>query len=208
MNEPKIEIGIIDDHELFLEGLSNLLEKQPIIAITFRCKTISELKRKLNSKAPRVILLDYFLGYEKAESILYGISKNHPFLKIIILTTGIGVNEAITCFKSGVSCILPKDINIDALTNTIIKVNQDYQQKIEEYLHLYRLNPLSTNDYSSMLTQKEKQILSLLCDGKQNKQIAELLELSDLTIATHRKNIKYKLRDLELPQIIKASLKL
>jgi two-component system, NarL family, nitrate/nitrite response regulator NarL len=209
MNKPnKISLGIADDHELFIEGLCNLLNFKDEFEIKYKVKSIDELNGQLNKSEPEILILDYFMGKEIVEKFLISKLEKKNNSKTIILTTGIGHEAAKKCFQLGVSCILPKDLNIEELIKIIHSVNDGYIQNFNSYLKSNTISYLNSTVYSESLTIKENQILELLCEGKISKEIADILSLSEFTVSTHRRNIKNKLRGVDLPPIIKACLRM
>lgn len=207
-NLNKISIGVADDHSLFLDGLCNLLNYNNDFEIQFKVRSIPELIKQMNEHKPDILILDYFMGKDKIDDFLMFRNDSIMRSKIIILTTGIGHEVAKRCFQLGVVCILPKDLNINELIDIIINVKFGFVQNFNSYLKANTINYLNASVYSDSLTMKENQILELMCEGKISKEIADILSVSEFTVSTHRRNIKNKLRGLDLPPIVRACLRI
>lgn len=187
----KHKIGIIDDHVLFADGIGNLLSGNPEYDICFTGKNSVELFQFLKTSKVDILLLDINLPGDNGLDILATIKESHPAIKVMILTThqpdDIGIH--LNTFKGDayVLKISGKHI-LEMAFKHLIENKQFFDPNIFHHpLNAEKRGP------SLNITKREKEIISLIAQGKSTKEIAELLSLSEMTIKTHRKNISEKI---------------
>ena len=195
-----IKIGVAEDHPLFIEGLKNILILNKPVEILFICNTVEELK---NSTLPwRKI--DFFISdlnlknHLCLDELLIIKSKN-PGLKIIALSMyqpwEIKLDVENSIFDGYVLKNSGGKILIESC-KAILKNKNYFDPNLE-------FQPTKPGLNEVILTSREKEIVAFLKNGKQNKEIAELLFLSEFTIKTHRQNIMRKLEVRNVAELIK-----
>lgn len=179
-----MNILLIDDHALFAKSLEIALEDYPEIDRFYSLQNIENVIVIINDFKPEITLIDINLSNISSEDGL-GVAKNildrKCDTKIVILT---GYDLPVYRYeaqKIGVSGFVNKNITPEKLLQILIEIN-----KGTYYF------PIST-DYVEELTDSEKQILQLLCDGYKRKEIASILYASERTISNHIQRIFDKL---------------
>lgn len=179
-----INILLIDDHALFAKSLEIALEDYPEIDQFYSLQNIENIIAIMNEFKPDITLIDINLSNISSEDGL-GIAKmildSKCDTKIVILT---GYDLPVYRYeaqKIGVSGFINKNIMPDKLLQILIEINEGAC-----YF------PKST-DYVEELTDSEKQILQLLCDGYKRKEIASMLYASERTVSNHIQHIFDKL---------------
>jgi len=179
-----INILLIDDHALFAKSLEIVLADSPEIEQFHSLQNIENVISVINEIKPTITLIDINLSNISSEDGL-GLAKNilanKCSTKIVILT---GYDLPVYRYeaqKIGVSGFINKNIMPDKLLQTLVEINEG------NYYF-----PLLT-DYIEELTDSEKQILQLLCDGYKRKEIASMLFASERTISNHIQHIFNKL---------------
>lgn len=198
---PKIKILIIDDHMLFGLGLKELLLKQTDYEIFGPLKHINEINAEIQSKMPKLLLLDINLNGINGIDLGKKLKSDFPYLKIILLT----MYEHATFLKqakdAGLDGYLLKDSDSNVLINGIETVlnNGNCFLKIEnENMFIIKDNFGDKHK----LSEREIEIAEKICQGLNNNEIAEQLNLSYHTIKTHRKNIYTKLEISHVTELI------
>ncbi len=197
-----INVVLADDHSVFRNGLSALLKSDSAIKIIAEASNGEEAYDKILAFKPQIAIIDITMpklnGLELCRKLQ---SENNP-TKIIILTMhneGALVNEAI---QSGASAYILKDNTYDELVSAIYAVQQD---KI--FISQQLRNNFNTNDVQ-FLSEREKQVLICISDGKTNKETAKFLNISPKTIETYRARLMKKLQVNNMAGLIKYAVKM
>ena len=196
MNNP-VDTIIIEDNELLRDSLKEAINKSSSI----KCKnTFSSGEAALDfigkeELVPEIILLDIGLPGMNGIDLIPEIRKLTPTSKIIILTVHDDDANVFNAICSGASGYLLKDLSADNIVRSIIEVmnggapmNSHIAKKV---LNMFRDQNLKSDGYD--LSEREKEILSLLVDGLSKKQIADKIFLSHHTVDSHLRNIYAKL---------------
>jgi len=182
------KILIADDHALFMAGLKEILEKQGIYHIE---KLNPKLKfESIDFSKYDILITDLSMpNYNGFELIEYAKSSN-PRLRTILLTVYNGVGHIHRARTLGVDGYILKEDSEEVLVKALGHIDQG------EFFISPRLRGKRTSLRFSqkILTLREEDVLRLQLKGKSTKEIAGILELSEETIKTHRKNILAKLR--------------
>ncbi|MEM9869127.1 MAG: response regulator transcription factor [Bacteroidota bacterium] len=189
-----IEILIVDDHPMVIEGLKALLEDEEGILVK-DCFTNGESTLiYLDDHDADVILLDVNLPDINGVDMVVPILSRRKHAKILVLSTYNEGSIITKMIKNGVKGYLMKNVGADELTSAIYKVNEGgvYYDKSVQMI----LADSAAQDVVQLpkLTRREKHVLSLIAAGKRTNDIAEELYISPLTVETHRRNLMQKLK--------------
>ncbi|WP_439505607.1 response regulator transcription factor [Sediminibacterium sp.] len=200
-----INIGIVDDHQIVIEGLAALLSNQPGIQIACTANNGKEMLNHLSDKPVDVLLTDVMMpemnGLELAElvSIIY------PNIKIIALSmNGEGgiIDQLIN--KASISGYLLKQTNVNELVTAIHKIAAGGQYFPEPILDVLANHVVNKDELTAAhLTNREIEVISLMEKDLSNKQIADALNIAVRTVETHRKNIFRKTGTNNLLSLVK-----
>lgn len=198
MNE---KILLIDDHTLFRAGLQDLLVRREINVVA-AVGSGEEGIRKVAELSPDIVLLDMRMPNMDGLAVLRQLRKNHPTLKVIMLTTSTNENDLVEALRSGARGYLLKDIEPDQLVVALRDVLAGHTAVAPELTPVLArfvrgengdLNEGKADNPFSELTPREYEILTLLAEGQSNKVIARNLGISDGTVKLHVKAILRKL---------------
>lgn len=185
---------IADDHRVFIDGMKALLKEVPGLEVVGDAENGEQLLKQVEACRPDVVLSDIQMplmdGIEAAKEI----GKRFPGVKVIALTM---LNESMFIKKmleAGACGYLIKTINKDELVKAI-RVVAAGEKYFSAEVGVQLMNHFSEKEKSGpdLLTRREKEILLMISQGFTDKEIAEKIFLSPLTITTHRKNILSKL---------------
>ena len=207
-----IRILLADDHRIVREGIKALIEKHTnmeVITETEDGRTTVQLTLQL---LPDVVIMDVGMpdmnGIEATRQII----ANAPNVKIIALSMHSDRRFVAGMFRAGASGYLLKDCAFEELINAINTViaNHTYlnpnifDSVIKDYTHL-----LSKEKFSvfSILTNREREVLQLLTEGKTTKEIASRLEISVKTVETHKQKIMDKLNIRSIAELTKYAIR-
>lgn len=208
METMKTKIVIADDHNVILDGLTNMLSDQPFLDI---CKTVSSLEDiipTLHYCSGEVLILDVNMNGRNTLKHIPKIKKDFPELKIIAFTSYDSPALYKEAISIGVNAYLTKNAGKDKLVNTIFKVLSDEKgayvftkpKKAEMQLPIKDKFIIEES-----LSKRELEILKLVAQGNTSQQIAESLFLSKHTVQWHRKNIIAKLQISTPSEMVKVA---
>lgn len=195
MNDKKIKILIVDDHEIFRMGVKLFLGKFMYVELIGEASNGNEFIDFLDTNSPDIVLLDVEMpelnGIEAASIAI----KKQPFLKIIALTAHSNDEYVQSMIDLGAKGFLIKNISKETLEKAIQTVHNGGNYYSEELFEFFTKQ--ITREKSSLnefidLTRREKEILQLLCEGLNNKEIADALFISERTILGHKTNLMTK----------------
>jgi DNA-binding NarL/FixJ family response regulator len=208
-----LKVFITDDHELYLEGLTLLLNKQEGIRVIGSASTGESLLQKLPELEIDVLLLDVHLPDIEEEDLLKKIRVLRPELKVLYLTIMRGTRYIHKLVKYDVQGYLLKNSTIEELKKALhaIAGGQKYfSQEInildtdQDFRHTITIEDKKVDE---ILSRREIEILTLICKEYSNSEIAEKLFLSVSTVETHRKNLIAKLGVNNTVGLVKFALK-
>ncbi|MDD4889384.1 MAG: response regulator transcription factor [Phycisphaerae bacterium] len=207
-----IRIIIADDHTLMRQGLRALISAQPgmeVIAEAGDGRTTVSLAKDLS---PDVIIMDISMPDLNGIEATRQITESSKTIKVIGLSMHSDRRFVAQVLKSGASGYLLKDCAFDELTRAIqaVMTDQTYLSPgiagpvVEDYLR--KIASSDTGD-NSVLSQREREVLQLLAEGRTTKQIATELQVSGKTIETHRRRIMDKLSIFSVAELTKYAIR-
>jgi len=205
MKNEKINIVIVDDHPIVIEGVRMMLKNQPFFNIMETFTSGSEIMNFISGNTVDIILLDITLPDANGAELCREIKKSSPETSVIMFSNRSERSIIMQSLQNGASGYLLKNTSIDelvvcikgAVSGNIVFCNET--RKI--------INRPSQNDLPiPRLTKREKQILQMVAQGKTSNMIAEELFLSPLTIDTHRKNLLQKFQAKNSTELINIAI--
>jgi DNA-binding NarL/FixJ family response regulator len=187
-----IKLLIADDHRVFIDGMIALLREVEGLHVVGDAMNGEQLIEQVAIHEPDVVLTDIQMPVKDGIEATREIHKRFPEVKIIALTM---LNESMfikRMLDAGASGYVIKTIDKDELVNVIRKVASG-EKHFSAEVTAQLMNNYSSQDPLSVLTKREKEILGYIAQGLTDKEIADKVFLSHLTITTHRKNILSKL---------------
>jgi len=181
MNEP-IRIVLLDDHQLFREGLVRLLATEPGFIVVGHFSTVDELLAAMANETLDIILLDYDLGTEVATNFLACVSVLKPAPRILMVTAGMTEEAKREALAAGVLDVVLKHCGprhlIDAIRRAAqAKATRDFGS-LAQALSLRAKNERGVAVQERPLTTRQSKALRGILDGLANKEIAERMNIS------------------------------
>jgi len=204
----KIRVLIVDDHSLVREGIAAFLKCYDNIEVIAEASDGLEAIEKTRQLHPDIVLMDVAMPKLGGLEATVEIRKNDPSVKILVLTQYDDKEYILRFLKAGVSgYLLKKAVGSDLISAiTAIMAGETYlypaiaSKVVDGFLGK---EPLPTQDYYDMLTDREKQVLKLVAEGHTHKEIAEMLSISPKTVIAHQTNLCEKLGLRNKADIIK-----
>jgi len=198
----KIKVLIVDDHSLVRQGLSQILSLEEDLEVVGEAKDGEECLHKVRELRPDVTLLDINMPNVNGIKALRKLKDMDQNTKVIILTFHEEIEYLFETFNLGANGYIVKDADSDVLIQGIREVHSGvsyvYPTMVEgDASQLSMIRSVETTDQEqpkSQLTKREYEILTLIADGLNNKEIANTLFISEKTVKNHVSNIFKKIK--------------
>ena len=195
----KIRILVADDHGIVRKGLRFLLDRQPGMEVVGEAAEGREAVRLSEELAPNVVIMDVAMPHLNGIDAVAQILKSNPNIGIVMLSMYADEAYLVRALSAGAKGYLLKDSAEVDLVSAVQVVAQGRpffspqiaQSLLEDYVRTLQQRGLQ--DSYELLTDREREVLQLLAEGRSNKEVATLLDLSTYTVETHRTNLMHKL---------------
>jgi len=206
----KIKVLIVDDHAMFRQGIRALLERCEDVEIVGEATEGMEAIEKVLQLAPQVVLMDIAMPVMGGLEATRRIQKESPNTKVLVLTQYEDSEYILSLLRAGAKGYISKTATASELISAIRTVHQGESYLypsatttlIEEYLT--RVGG-EKNEYER-LTDREREILQLVAEGRTNREIADRLFISIKTVLRHRTNVMEKLGFHNRTELIKYAI--
>ncbi|PKK37961.1 DNA-binding response regulator [Siphonobacter sp. SORGH_AS_0500] len=196
----QIRVAVADDHALFRRGLANILNTYDGIKVIIEAQDGQDLLTQMAFEAPDVILLDLQMPVMDGIKATEQLRLRFPDVKIIIISMHDDDGFVAHLMELGANGYIIKDSDPDEVVKaiqTVVKENYYYGAFINKVMHRRMLDKAKTKKPSftaqPALSERELEVLQLICSGLTNAQIAAKLFLSDRTVEGHRTRIMEKI---------------
>ncbi|MFB3923279.1 MAG: response regulator [Terriglobia bacterium] len=206
----KVRILLADDHEVVRHGLRRLLEAEPGWEICGEAATGREAVEKTRQEKPDVVVLDFSMpglnGAEAARQILKGL----PRTEILVLTMHSSeemVHEILAAGARG--CVSKSDASRDLVSGirAVVEHKSFLSPGVSGVVVERYLQETEGETPRDRLTPREREIIQLLAEGKSNKEVASLLNISIKTVEAHRANLMHKLKLSSLSDLVHYAIR-
>jgi len=196
----QIKVLIVDDKEVFREGLARLLEEQNAIKVVCQCDS-TYVTAKVQQTRPDLILMDTELSNCEATKLISQIRESFPDMKVAMLTDRVDKERLFSCLESGARGYLIKNLSIRDLIKSVDLIAKGRvvispllaEDFLDELAILRGVIKSSGVRGQYGLSDREAEILGLTGMGYSNKEIAQKLIIAENTVKVHVKNILNKL---------------
>jgi DNA-binding NarL/FixJ family response regulator len=186
----KITVAIVDDHQLFRNGLKFIISNEPDIETVIEASNGKEFLSYLEEYKPDLVLMDISMPeMDGVETTRRAILK-YPDLNVLVLSMYSDVEYYNTMIDLGVKGFILKDIDNKELVEAIRKVYSGGNYFSQELL--LKLIKHKPEGSGIDLTRREKEVLELICKGYSNQEISDELFISQRTVERHRSSLLYK----------------
>lgn len=194
-----IKIALVDDHQMFLDGMVAILSQENNIEVSFIEKTAKGALEKLNTTIPDLIISDISMPEMNGFEFIKIVKKKFPEIKVLIVS----MYKSHQSFENVEGFLLKDSDSTEFILaiNTIVNHGKKYfgtEKKTEDDFIFNK----------SILSEREKEIIRLISDELTTDEIAEKLFLSKRTVETHRKNIFFKLQVKNIAGMIRKAIHL
>ncbi|MFD4820556.1 response regulator [Peribacillus butanolivorans] len=213
----KTSIIIIDDHQLFREGVKRILDFESSFDVVAEGDDGSEAMDLVKTHKPDVVILDINMQNMNGVEATKMLVNRYPETKVIILSIHDDENYVQHALKTGAQGYLLKEMDADTLIDAVRVVAEGgsylhpkvTHNVVKEYRRLAadRDSSLEIRRPLHLLTRRECEVLQILADGKSNRAIGETLYISEKTVKNHVTNILQKMNVNDRTQAVVLAIK-
>ncbi|GAA4452155.1 response regulator transcription factor [Nibrella saemangeumensis] len=195
---------MVDDHNLFRRGMATILSQVPDFELVLEASNGQEFIDKIPRRVPDVVLLDLQMPVLDGTATADYLRDNYPLIKIVVLTMHDEDRMVLHLLEKGVSGYLLKDSDPDEVELAVRKV-MDEGVYLNEFVSKAMLRKMTNKTtvvkpspnaglYNGkvVLSEREKEVLKLICEGLSTQEISEKIFLSPRTVEGHRLRILEK----------------
>ncbi|MGX1884152.1 response regulator [Streptomyces sp. NPDC055287] len=193
--ENGIRVLLVDDHQVVRRGLRTFLEVQDDIEVVGEAADGAEGVARAEELRPDVVLMDIKMPGTDGIDALRKLRELANPAKVLIVTSFTEQRTVVPALRAGASGYVYKDVDPDALAGAIRSVHAGHvllQPEVAGAL-LAQDEGNGGTGRGTTLTEREREVLTLIADGRSNREIARALVLSEKTVKTHVSNILMKL---------------
>ncbi len=196
----KIKIVIVDDHQMFLDGMKYVLSSQDNFEVLFVETDATKALVNIRKNIPDIVITDISMPVMNGIEFIKQLKTISTEIKILVLSM-FNNFQKIDYIDGYLLKETDKEHLIDAINNIVLHnkkcFSEDYLAKIESY-----------EFGKSLLSEREKEIIRLIANEFTTEEIAETLFISKHTVETHRKNIFLKLKVKNIAGLVKKAISL
>jgi DNA-binding NarL/FixJ family response regulator len=192
--EEKLKIFIVDDHEFFRNGLKMVINRMKFAKVIGEAANGKEFLEAISKQEPDIVLIDIQMplmnGIEATRLAL----EEFPDLKIVALTMFDDEEYIQSMIDAGAKGFLLKNITKEILDQALHAIQSGKNYYSPELFDFFTKKVVSEprSDEEVQFTRREKEVLQLICDGLNNKEIADKLFISERTVVGHKSNLLAK----------------
>jgi two-component system response regulator NreC len=208
-----IKVLLADDHAILREGLRAVLDAQPGIAVVGEAEDGRQAIDLVEKLQPDVVVMDIAMPNLNGAEATRQIRRRFPRVRVVILTMHENHQYLVQIVNAGATgCVLKRAAGTELVTavRAAARGESFFSPSIASMmLDDYRLRlARDQEDAAELLTEREREVLQLIAEGKTNKEIAEALFLSIKTVQTHRAHIMEKLDAHDRTDLVKYAIRM
>jgi DNA-binding NarL/FixJ family response regulator len=203
-----IRLLLIDDHALFRESVSRLLQAEPGFEVVAECSSGAEGMRIVESREVDIVLLDVDLGQESGADVLEALHTKCFKGKVLLVTAGVNENEVSSLIRKGISGIFLKHGSPALLVQGIRETMEGKALFEQDLLRRAFESAQESNRLQSRarLTERERRVLSYIFEGLANKQIGDRLQISESAVKASLQQLFAKTGVRTRSQLVRIAL--
>lgn len=192
----RIRVLLVDDHQVVRRGLRTFLEVQDDIEVVGEAADGDEGVARTAELVPDVVLMDVKMPGTDGIEALRRIRESGSAARVLVITSFTEQRTVVPALRAGAAGYVYKDVDPEALAKAIRSVHAGHvllQQDVAGTLLAPEAGGGPAQGRGTALTEREREVLVLIADGRSNREIARALVVSEKTVKTHVSNILMKL---------------
>jgi len=203
-----IRLVIADDHEIFRKGLRIILNELDEVKVVGEAQNGHELFEILKHQDAELVLMDIRMPVMDGIEATKKIVEKFPHIKVIALTMFEEISYFNQMIEAGADGFLLKKTNKDELQRAITQVMQGDNYFSEEFISNVNRNQRPASRLATIeLTEREQEVLELICKGMSNAEISKYLGVSARTVDGHRAHLLEKTGAKNSPHLVMFAIK-
>lgn len=205
-----MDILIIDDHKVVVDGISTILKKQKGISSVVSASNGAEGMRKIEKQKFDLLLLDINMPEMNGIEVCQKIKKKQPTLPILALSMHHEPAVIQKMMRAGANGYLLKDSGSDELLKAIDSINKEgkYYSDLVGKSMMKSWSGGKEFSKTPKLTRREKEVLALIINEKTTEEIGKILHIQETTVTTHRQNLLSKLGARNTAGLVRIAMEL
>ncbi|WP_167501037.1 response regulator [Streptomyces malaysiensis] len=189
----RIRVLLVDDHQVVRRGLRTFLQVQDDIEVVGEAADGEEGVARAEELRPDVVLMDVKMpGLDGIEALRTLRDLDNP-ARVLVVTSFTEKRTVVPALRAGAAGYVYKDVDPEALARAIRSVHSGHVLLQPEVALALLSQEEGSGQGRGSLTEREREVLALIADGRSNREIARALVLSEKTVKTHVSNILMKL---------------
>jgi DNA-binding NarL/FixJ family response regulator len=205
-----VKILLVDDHQVLREGLRSLLERQADMQVVGEAADGTAALRLVRELNPDLIIMDVNMPGMDGIDVTRLISRDHPGVKVLVLSMYLRKTFVSEMFKSGAAGYLLKEsafAEIAEAIRVVLKGERYVSKRVAGLLIDDYVEGVPKDAAKTQLTKKELEVIRMLADGKSSKEIALITDTSVKTVDACRRRVMQKLEVRSLAELIKYAIR-
>jgi len=204
----KTRVLLADDHQLMRSGLRLMLEREPDLTVVGEAGDGREAVALAKTLKPEVVVMDIGMPNLNGIEAALQMTQQNSELAVVMLSMHSDESYVLRALKAGARGYLLKDsaeADLIKAVHVVAGGKSFFSPAVSKVLlddYVRKLKRSGTEDAYDLLTPREREILQLIAEGKSNKDVANLLNLSVYTVESHRSNLMEKLNLKGVPELI------
>jgi DNA-binding NarL/FixJ family response regulator len=197
----KFGVLVVEDHPIMRLGIAAIIDAQPDMKVCGQAESGTDAVRLFRERRPDVTLMDLRLPGMSGLDALRAIRRDDPLARCVVLTTYEGDEDIHQALRAGAAGYLIKAMSHDTLVGALRKVHSGTR-----FLPAPVAESLAMRTPNSDLSPREREVLSLMVQGKSNKDIGGALKITEATVKCHVSVILERLGVTDRTQAVIAAL--
>ena len=207
----KIRILLVDDHKLVREGIRSLLEKIPVIEVVGEASNGRDALKLVKQLRPEVVLMDIAMTQMNGIEATRHIKRIHKDARVIILSMYSNEEYVLQSLQAGASGYLLKDaatLELEFAVRAVAR-NEVYLSPgaSRHVVESYKKRTLTEGQAVEQLTNRQREILQLIAEGRTTKEIASILGVAVKTVESHRTQMMNRLDIHDIAGLVRYAIR-